>query len=561
MRWVNILFLSLILAVCIPENVVLSETVVKEWEIFEIEITARNEYNNPYVDGLTDDGKSLVQVTFTCTDGAQEGTSYTVSGFWDGGQIWKARFAPPASGNWSYSSKSRDPGLNNHKGKFTCTEWTDAEKETNPVRRGFIHVCKTGNRPGRYFEYSDGTPFLWIADTWWNWTKRGTYLSSFKKIVDDRAEKGFTVGQLFVAGNGWGRKSSLLDETYNILDIGHMQKVDSMIEYANSKGITVWVHAWWSRENINETIGEEKMKRWWRYLLHRLGAYNVIWVMAGEYNMNDYGGLGLQFWKDLGKMIKDEDPYKRIISTHTTPPFSSGGADAPQWSTGEVIHGEPWLDYNQCQTGHGKWCNEMTPSIIASDYARIPAKPIVVTEPWYEFIKDNPSAEDIRFGAWSAILSGAAGHSYAGGHVWKAHVPESPAGKDNWPMEMGFETDTLDYPGAVSLGHLAQFLKGIRWWELAPHPELVHEYSEKYCASVPGREYVVYLRWGGSPKIDLKPSSSDDIFEFTWFDPRTGMMRDSGTVSGGDIRYFRAPEGYPGYPYYKDWVLYVRKKN
>ena len=100
-----------------------------------------------------------------------------------------------------------------------------------------------------------------------------------------------------------------------------MQKVDSMIAYANSKGITVWVHGWWSRKNLNLTAGEEKMKRWWRYLVHRLGAYNVIWVMAGEYNMDNYGGLGLAFWKELGQMIKTEDPYSRIVGVHNTPPF------------------------------------------------------------------------------------------------------------------------------------------------------------------------------------------------------------------------------------------------
>ena len=560
MRAIHVLVLSLVLFVCIPENKVLSEAVVKEWEVFEIEMTARNVYSNPYVDGLPDKGKGLVHVTFTGTDGEAKGASYTVWGFWDGGQTWRVRFAPPSSGDWSYISTSQDPGLDGITGTFTCTEWTEAEKEANPVRRGFIHVCKTGDRPGRYFEYTDGTPFLWIGDTWWNWTKRGIYFSSFKKVADDRAEKGFTVGQIFVAANGWGRISSLLDETYNVLDIAHMQDVDSMIAYANSKGITVWVHGWWSRENINETIGKEKIYRWWRYLMHRLGAYNVVWVLAGEYNMYNYGGLGLKFWKNLGKMIDEEDPYERIISAHPTPPAWRGGADAPQWSTGEVIHDELWLDYNQSQVGHGKSRNEMIPLVVSSDYARVPAKPIVVTEPWYEFILDDPAAEDIRFGGWSAILSGAAGHSYAGGHVWKAHVPEAPAGEDSRPMEMGFETNTLDYPGAVSMGHMAKFFESIPWWELEPHPELVLEYAEKYCSAVPGREYVMYVRWGGAIKVNLNPSSPDDTFEFIWFNPRTGTDHTTGTVSGGDSRYFYAPEGYPTHPHYKDWVLHVRKK-
>jgi Protein of unknown function (DUF4038) len=70
----------------------------------------------------------------------------------------------------------------------------------------------------------------------------------------------------------------------------------------------------------------------------------------------------------------------------------------------------------------------MIPIVVSEDYNRKPSKPIVVTESWYEFTEGNPSGMDIRFAAWSAILSGAAGHTYGGGHVWLASVPESPAG-------------------------------------------------------------------------------------------------------------------------------------
>jgi len=77
--------------------------------------------------------------------------------------------------------------------------------------------------------------------------------------------------------------------------------------------------------------------------------------------MNNYGGFGLPFWKDFGAVVKNEDPYRRMVSAHPTPPGWSGGADAPQWSTGEVLHSEPWLDYNHSQVGHARWRNEMIP--------------------------------------------------------------------------------------------------------------------------------------------------------------------------------------------------------
>lgn len=539
----------------------IAQTRLGEWEIFELTLKTNRSYDNPYAAisaAEQDDG--VVRANFTGLTGDARGKSITISGFWYAGQTWKVRFAPPASGIWEYRTTSSDRSLNNKRGRIEVFSWSPEEKSANPTRHGFVQVMRTGPNPGRYFQYADGTPFLWIGDTWWNWTKKKIEFETFKTLVDDRAAKKFTIGQLFVAANGWGgESSSLLDKTYTFLDTAHMRKVENMIAYANSKGITVWVHGWWARKNLNETAGAEKMRRWWRYLVHRLGAYNVIWVVGAEYNMDNYGGLGLPFWKELGNFIKNEDPYERIVSAHNTPPGWEGGAEAPQWSTAEVLHDETWLDYNQTQTGHGRWYNEIIPDVIAEGYAKQPEKPIVDTEPWYEFARGNPTAMDIRFAAWSAMMSGAAGHTYGGGHVWLAHVPESPAGGGPWPLEKDFDNNTLDYPGAVSMAHMATFFREVPWWKLAPHPELVHEYADKYALADPGQEYVVYFRWGGGAKVDLRPSSDTDRFQYRWFNPHTGKFTVPRTTNGGAIRYFASPGGYPSVPDFQDWVLHLKK--
>lgn len=527
---------------------------VHPWEVVELTFEARGAYTKPYTDGLPDRSAPLAQATFTGTAGAARGTRMAVPIFWDGGTTWRIRFAPPAAGDWTWVTASPDPGLDAATGEIRVAEWTEAEKQANSARRGFIRVSQKGPRAGRYFEYADGTPFLWVGDTWWNWSKRGIALSSFQKLADDRAAKGFTVGQLFFAGNG-----GLLDRTFDAPNLEQIRRVEEMIAYANRKGITAWIHPWWSRERLNERISEAQMRRWWRYVMARLGAYNVIWVLAGEYNMNNYGGFGLPFWKDLGTLVKHEDPYGRIVGVHPTPPGWSGGAEAPQWSTGEVLHGEPWLDYNQSQVGHGRWRNEMIPLVIAADYARQPAKPTVVTEPWYEFVEGNPSGMEIRYGAWSAMLSGAAGHSYGGGHVWWAHVPESPTSQGPWPLERSFATNTLDYAGARSMSFLAKFLGTLPWWGLEPHPELVSEYPAPLCGAVPGSQYVLYLRYGGRLKVDLRPGSENDAFEYTWVDLEQSTARKPGRINGGAVREFQAPEDYPGSLQFKDWLLHIRR--
>ncbi len=147
-----------------------------------------------------------------------------------------------------------------------------------------------------------------------------------------------------------------------------------------------------------------------------------------------------QSWDSRGHFFAAaEDPFDHILGTHPTPPVWSGDAEAPQSSTAEVLHNEPWLDYNQSQTAHARWRNEYAPTVVSQTYAMSPQKPIVITEPWYELALDAPAAREIRFCAWSAIMCGAAGHSYGGGHIWLGYLPEVSrrrgAGDGSWPID------------------------------------------------------------------------------------------------------------------------------
>ncbi len=518
------------------------------WQPFEITLTAQARLPNPYLDGLPEGGPPYVTATFT----HPEGHRYVIPGFWDGGQTWKVRFAPPGPGRWSYTTASADPGLAGVTGGLDCAPWTDAELAENPSRRGFVRVAEEGH----HFAYADGTPFLWIGDTWWPWAKKGQPFWRSKQVIDDRADRGFTVGQMMFGANSSVR---LAGPDWQTLDFEAIHDAERFLTYANSRGILLWIMPWWSAQNLPE-IGAERICRWARYVVHRVGAFNVLWNVGGEYNMYDYGGMGLQFWKDLGALMRAEDPYPHAIGVHNTPPTWDAGrmGDSGQWSTSEVLHDEPWLDFNGSQTGHHKSSGEMTPTIIARDYARTPAKPTLITEPWYEFIEGSAPAKDVRFAAWSALLSGAAGHTYGGGHQWWADVPDPsiPERKDTWPRPP-HTIDTLDYPGAVSMGFLAKFLRSLHWWTLEPHPELVTDYPQPLCAARIGEEYLVFARYGGGLNLDLRAVSGD--ITYTWYDLTTSQQGPRGTLEGHSVRFFQAPDAYPRELEWRDWVLHVRK--
>ena len=126
---------------------------VNIWDKHEIVLEADGDYDNPYMD---------VDV-FAHLKGP--GFEKNVYGFWDGGNRFLIRVTPTAPGEWSWESSSNrdDTGLNGKTGWFVAEDWNEEAKAENPLRRGFIRPTPNG----KAFMYADGTPFVYIADTWW----------------------------------------------------------------------------------------------------------------------------------------------------------------------------------------------------------------------------------------------------------------------------------------------------------------------------------------------------------------------------------------------------------
>ena len=149
MTWMRIAVM--LLTVCAAGPGVFAQ-ITHPWEVAEMTFEAHREYTNSYMESLPDRSVSLARATFRGTSGAAREMRYTLPMFWDGSKTWKARFAPPAAGEWTWSTASQDPGLDGATGKIQVVGWTDAEKQANPARRGFIRVSREGPQAGRYFE-------------------------------------------------------------------------------------------------------------------------------------------------------------------------------------------------------------------------------------------------------------------------------------------------------------------------------------------------------------------------------------------------------------------------
>jgi Domain of unknown function (DUF5060)/Protein of unknown function (DUF4038)/Putative collagen-binding domain of a collagenase len=137
------------------------------WEKQELTLTAASAYTNAYTE-------AVVWVDLTGPHFQKQ-----VYGFWDGGQTFRVRLVATEPGMWTWRSFSSpvDDGLAANRGSFEAVPWSEAEKEANPLRRGFLRA--TANHHA--LEHADGTPFLTLGDSWW---ALGT--NRFRWYDDDR---------------------------------------------------------------------------------------------------------------------------------------------------------------------------------------------------------------------------------------------------------------------------------------------------------------------------------------------------------------------------------------
>jgi len=148
----NLTLLIPLAAISVP-SLFAAGTRTHPWELQEITLRAAKDYPNPYTDVMC-----WVQLK-------GPGFSERIYGFWDGGNIWRVRIVATSAGQWTWTSGSESPGdngLNGKTGSFTAENWTEAEKEQNPNRHGFLRPTPNHHA----LQYADGTPFFLVGDTW-----------------------------------------------------------------------------------------------------------------------------------------------------------------------------------------------------------------------------------------------------------------------------------------------------------------------------------------------------------------------------------------------------------
>ena len=550
------------------------------WEIQELTFTAERSYSNPYTD-----------VTLWI-DLSGPDFNKKVYGFWDGGNTFRVRLVATQPGDWTWTSgsSSNDPGLTGKTGSFAAIEWTEGEKDENPLRRGFLRSTENHHA----LIHADGTPFFAIGDTWFSMgSNRFKWYddtlkrpigptAGFKDYVHYRKEQGFNWINVIAAFPNWKTDDSLYHMRLNDADRTTLRSaweefgknsaknmdneggrpfffpgkvpgyedyfpdmdrinpeyfkyLDRKIAYLNDHGFIPFLEA--SRRDAS--LLWQKYHDWpdsySRYLLYfyaRYQAYNTVLgpvhldIISGTVSPQDYTIAIENVEEKYGPL-----PFSNLLSANANPStYENWGEDS--WITLHQIG-------NKREHNYYWYLTEIY-------YSKNP-KPALNAEPYYAGYKDargggigvhykygaeggtDRDSEIVHSTMYGSLLSGGlAGHVYGAEGIWGGDIePEAPT--HMW--------DAFKWKSAAEMQYLKTFAFSIgdRYRELEPMADLVspnktHEILSyegwAYCARTPDKNIFMAYFEKGCPQSEIRGALLNSVYRAQWFNPRNGTWLD-----------------------------------
>jgi hypothetical protein len=522
---------------------------IPKWQRFEKRFESAANYANP-------PQEASLTVRFT----GPSGTTFVVPGFWDGGSMWRVRFAPNQTGKWTFQttcSETANAGLHNQTGEFLCVEPIG---QTRFAAHGPVRVA----RDGRYLTHEDGTPFFWLGDTAWN----GPLLASseeWNQYLQERTRQKFTAVQFVTtqwraAPDGdRNRQTAYTGKEKITLNPAFFQRLDGMMDALHQSGllavpVMLWAIQGGGNPSVNPGVSlpDDQAILLARYMVARWGAHPVVWMLGGD---GDYRGDKAARWRKIGRAVFGDIAHAPVT-------MHPGGM---MWVWKEFIE-EPWYDLVGYQSGHGddertlRW---LTEGPLTDDWAKLPHKPFLNLEPPYENHIAYQSRKAItpeitrRAIYWSLLNAPTAGVTYGGHGVWGwDDGTKPPTDHPGTGVPLPWQK-ALTMPGAEQMKTLYEFFTTNEFHRLRPTPAFVvgqpgSAKPEKFiaCARTDQKDVmIVYVPEDRTVeiKLDTLPPSPD----IRWISPKTGETSPAVGVVTTDTCQFPTPaEG--------DWLLLMK---
>ena len=580
-----------------------SDVEVHTWEKHELSFVSDRTFSNPYTD-------ATVWVDLT-----GPGFHKRVFGFWDGGSNFKVRVAATAPGSWRWHSGSEphDPGLAGKTGSFVAREWSEEQKQENPLRRGFLQATPNHHA----LQTADGTPFFVVGDTWYAvGTNRFKWYdddverpmgptAGFKDFVRYRKAQGFNWVNVIAAFPNWETDGLpwhlVMDDAEKTtvrsawLEFGtgsaknmdneggrpfvfpgkvpsyekvfpdvdrinpeYFKYIDRKIDYLNVHGFVPFIEV--SRRDASELWKKyyswpESYARFIQYVWSRYQANNTV-LSPIHLDIIQESITVPEFINaiDLVKKKYGLPPFGTLLSANANPStLVNWGADS--WVTLHQVGNKREHEYYWYMT-----------EIFRDPHPR----PALNGEPYYAGY-DDPRDVNYKYGAkggspkddrfvrsamYGNFLSGGlAGHVYGAEGIWGADI-EPTAPTKMW--------DAFQWKSAAQMQHLRTFAFSIgkRYQDLEPDHDLVVPSETPISKGYEGWAYAsrtadkhIFLAYfeEGCPKSLIRGALPTSLYRARWFDPRLGTWADvgDGVAKANNIGEIQLPD----FPSDEDWGL------
>jgi len=483
------------------------------WTKHEISFESSEVYDNPIYDV-----KDFI-ITFT----APSGRVKVVRGFWDGGKIWKVRFMPDETGLWHWASEcsnENNDGLHGQSGDFTCVPNSDD--------KAIFQKGAVGHQPGKYYlTHNDGTPFFWLACTAWNGALKSTS-EEWNYYLDHRVRNNYSTIQLVTTEwRGCDKNpeglTAIEGTGYIRIHPEFFKRIDKRIDEANANGLLVSPVILWALPrgegrhlSPGYTLPLDEAVLLAGYIVARYQGNHVIWTLGGDGQYYDDQEVK---WKEIGRRVFNDIDHAPV----TLHPHGSS------W-VGDIYDREEWYSIMGYQSSHSNskrvvdWINK---GPMSQMWSKLKPMPYINMEPNYEEIHFRITAKDVRNACyWSIFATPVAGVTYGANGIWPWLAPgerilnhRDKGGVTGWRK-------SLDFPGSIQMGYLAEFVKQFKWWNLYPSNDLIsdqpgEEIYNHWISVVRNPDYDIIIAYIPE-KSDVKLFNPLD-YKYTaqWFNPVT----------------------------------------
>jgi hypothetical protein len=500
---------------------------IPRWSRFQLTLEHPLRSGDPYRDVSLD-------VTYTAPDGR----TIAFWGFYDGGDMWRARFMPDVPGTWRYEATLQETARTDPSGAATSTR-------TVATARGTFE-CVASDLPGaisvdaavpQWFGWRGGGAALiralHIGDRFfaknWDDAKRTAFLD----WAQQQGYNTLSIASHYLNRNAPGRGRDW--ETPNLwpLDAAEYQRMERILDDLARRRIVVYPFAGFFGRASNFPGAHSEQTRYLRYTLARLApSWNLLWNVGGpEPLLRNNAYLTFDEVNRLGTEIAKLDPFKHPISIHH---FT---ADNP-------FRDQPWLTYATMQGPKTFDRAKLRDGLLRNHH---PQKPLLAQETLWSgnsvHIRANQGVDysdaDLRKNAYVI-------HFCAAALVFADNHGDSSTGFSG-TMDLA----DRQQPRHDIIKRVWDTVASLPWQRTSPHPALVTVAEGKghaFCLADPGRTYLAYLESPLTVNVDV----TDGLYDVTWINAQNASDRRRGDATR-DGAGLKAPPGGD------DWILVLSK--